>query len=248
MIGMTMMMPRMLEPELMDDDEQADAYAVADFAEPNQAFVDRFLRWFPDWTHGHAFDLGCGPADIPIRLCRALPGVRVTAIDGSRAMLARAQRSIAAAGLSDRIVVRERTLTGDGFAGTSPAVVVPWSDVPEVEGGFGAVDALISNSLLHHLHDPIVLWRAIAALGREGAPVLVMDLMRPSTPDEARRLVEMYAQDERPILKTDFFRSLCAALTPDEVKAQLAAHEDRLGGLHVEAVSDRHLVVWGRLT
>ena len=35
-------MPRVLEPELMDDPEQALAYARADFEKENQGFVDRF--------------------------------------------------------------------------------------------------------------------------------------------------------------------------------------------------------------
>ncbi|MBK8014274.1 MAG: class I SAM-dependent methyltransferase [Deltaproteobacteria bacterium] len=238
-------MSRVLEPELMDDDAQAEAYAVADFSEPNHAFVERFRRIFPEWTGGHVLDLGCGPADIPIRLCAALPGARVTAIDGSRSMLALARRSIVSASLSNRILLREGTLTSHGLAEPSNLAVTPWAAVNAAE--FGPVDALISNSLLHHLHDPAVLWRAIAGLGREGVPVLVMDLMRPSTPDDARRLVKLYAADERPVLKKDFFRSLCAALTVDEAREQLRAQSARLGGLSVEAVSDRHLVVWGRM-
>jgi hypothetical protein len=58
------MMPRVLEPELMDDPEQAVAYAKADFAKENQSFVNRFVEYYPDFTEGHVLDLGCGPADI----------------------------------------------------------------------------------------------------------------------------------------------------------------------------------------
>src|SRR4029453_12674769 len=76
-------MDRVLEPELMTDEDQALACPAADFPPPNQAFVDRFIAFFPDFTRGIVADLGCGPADIPIRLCRALPGVTVTAVDGS---------------------------------------------------------------------------------------------------------------------------------------------------------------------
>jgi trans-aconitate methyltransferase len=80
-------MKRILEPELMDDVAQARAYAQADFAEENQGFVDRFREYFPDWTGGHVVDLGCGPADIPIRFLRAFPDARVTGVDASRPML-----------------------------------------------------------------------------------------------------------------------------------------------------------------
>jgi hypothetical protein len=34
-------MDRILEPELMDDSAQVEAYARADFSEVNQGFVDR---------------------------------------------------------------------------------------------------------------------------------------------------------------------------------------------------------------
>src|SRR5881397_1651180 len=73
------MMPRVLEPELMNDPEQALAYAKADFEEENQGFVNRFRTYYPDLTEGHVLDLGCGPADIPIRFVRALPGSRCAA-------------------------------------------------------------------------------------------------------------------------------------------------------------------------
>lgn len=78
-------MNRVLEPELMTDHDQAEAYAAPDFAAVNQGFVDRFRARFPDFERGHLMDLGCGPADIPIRFCRALAGVTVTAVDGSTA-------------------------------------------------------------------------------------------------------------------------------------------------------------------
>ena len=54
-------MNRILEPELMDDPAQAEAYARADFAEENQGFVDRFKEYFPEFSQGKVLDLGCGP-------------------------------------------------------------------------------------------------------------------------------------------------------------------------------------------
>jgi hypothetical protein len=55
--------------------------------------------------------------------------------------------------------------------------------------------------------------------------------------------VEAYAGAEPEILRRDFFNSLCAAFTPDEVRAQL-----REAGLALEVldVEDRHLVARGR--
>ena len=61
-------MERILEPEVMDGEEQVRVYANADFAEENQGFVDQFLACTPKSGRKPVLDLGCGPADIPIRL------------------------------------------------------------------------------------------------------------------------------------------------------------------------------------
>jgi 2-polyprenyl-3-methyl-5-hydroxy-6-metoxy-1,4-benzoquinol methylase len=107
-------------------------------------------------------------------------------------------------------------------------------------------DILISNSLLHHLQNPATLWHSIVRFGRPGAIVFIMDLQRPHDPEQAQRLVSEYATDEPGILQTDFYNSLLAAYRPDEVKTQLKQHQ--LGQLEVESVSDRHMIVFGRLS
>ncbi len=220
-------MDRTPEPELMDDLGQARAYAEADFEEPNRMFVDLFLSRFPEWDgQGAILDLGCGPGDIVLRLARAFPACDVTGLDGSAAMLEFACAALAESGLDDRV----RFVRG----------LLPGAQLPRPR-----YQAITSNSLLHHLHRPGVLWEAISELAGPGAPILVMDLMRPGSRDLAQKIVETYAAEEPPVLKTDFYNSLLAAFEPGEIIEQL--REAGLGGLRVEAVSDRHLAVWGRM-
>jgi hypothetical protein len=76
-----------------------------------------------------------------------------------------------------------------------------------------------------------------------GTAIFVVDLLRPTSEAEAARLVETYCGNEPTILKHDFFHSLLAAFTLDEVRAQLQA--GALSSLRVLAVSDRHLAVHG---
>jgi len=221
-------MDRVLEPELMTDQDQALAYAAADFATPNQAFVERFIHLFPAFTGGTLVDLGCGPADIPIRLCRALTGVAVTAVDGSEAMLAPGRAAVAAARLGARIrLVCAR--------------------LPGLERPHDGFDGIISNSLLHHLPRPEVLWSEVTRLGRADAAVLVSDLHRPDSSERAREIVETYSGGEPEVLKRDFFHSLCATLTLTEVAAQIQ-NAGLDGALRCEMISDRHWAAWGRLT
>jgi SAM-dependent methyltransferase len=217
---------RVVEPELMEGEAQAAAYAQADFAEPNALFCRHVAARVRGVRCRRVVDLGCGPADIPLRLARRHPGWRFDAVDGSAAMLAHARRAIDAAGLSERIRVHRARLPG--------------ARLPR-----GAYDLVLSNSLLHHLHDPAVLWAEVVRLGRRGAVVVVMDLVRPASARAARAIVDRYAAGEPDLLREDFYRSLRAAFTPAEVRRQLA--RAGLSGLAVEAVSDRHMLVSGVL-
>src|SRR5271165_3826570 len=81
-------------------------------------------------------------------------------------------------------------------------------------------------------------------LGRRGAAVFVMDLIRPATQQAARDIVEAVAPREHPILKEDFYNSLCAAFTMEEVETQL--RQARML-LEVDQVSDRHMLIKGAL-
>ncbi len=218
-------MDRVLEPELMDDAEQALAYAKADFEKENQGFVDLFRRYFPDFTEGHVLDAGCGPADIPIRLARAVPGCRIIGVDGAPAMIRLAEEAVRAAGLTERIALQCVRLQDLALA--EPA------------------DAGISNSLLHHLANPLQFWYRLKQSVKPGGAVLVMDLLRPDSAEAAQAIVDHHAATESPILRRDFYRSLLATFTEDEVASQLA--ELNLSRLLIDVVDDRHWVVGGRI-
>jgi ubiquinone/menaquinone biosynthesis C-methylase UbiE len=217
-------MDRVLEPEIMDGEAEAQAYARADFSDSNEAYVADIIRSFPDRL-ARVVDLGCGPGDIAIRLSRAAPTARITAVDGSPAMLALARAALRSAQLESRVSFLE---------GRLPGVALP-------EGGF---DLVLSKDMLHHLPDPQVLWSEVKRLGRPGAAVCVMDLSRPETPAAAHEIVARVSGAEHPLLKTDFYNSLCAAFTADEVRAQLSAAGLALA---VNQLTERHLCVKGRL-
>ncbi len=222
-------MDRIPEPELMDEAEQAAAYARADFEEPHNRFIALLGERLSGLSHaGHALDLGCGSGDISIRFARArlYKDWEVDGVDGSAAMLAWARRDAAEAGLLRRVRFIEAFL--------------PTEDLPR-----DRYDLVFSNSLLHHLADPRVLWRSVQRWGALGAGVFVMDLLRPESPERARELVETHAAGEPKVLRTDFYNSLLAAYRLDEVEEQLV--KGGLEGLRVEVVSDRHFIAFGRL-
>jgi len=223
---MAVVMPRVPEPEVMDDPAQALAYARADFADVNQGFAGGLLARYPDLATGRVVDLGCGPGDIPIRLARLAPGLAVIGIDASLPMLRLGCAAVRAAGAGDR-------------------VRLVCARLPHVPLADGRAEAIVSNSLLHHLPDPMLLWTSLPRLGRPGAAVHVMDLFRPDSVEQARRIVQSAAGAADPLLEQDFFNSLLAAYTPAEVTGQLA--RAGLSHLACAVVSERHLLVSGRL-
>lgn len=220
-------MQRTLEPELMLDLEQAAAYAEADFSESDQRFVERFKELFGSSMVGEIIDLGCGPGNIALRLAETFSGCTITGVDGAAAMLDIArERAALVSGGTARIRFIEAALP-------SPALPA------------GQANGVVSNSLLHHLHDPSVLWATLTQVAAPGAPVLIADLRRPETPAAAWQIVDTYAPGAPDILREDFYNSLLAAFEVDEVMKQLKAAG--LTGLQAHAVGDRHLEVFGRM-
>jgi len=217
-------MERKPEPEWMDDPDEARAYAEADFAEVNAAFVERLLELAPAGAPIRALDLGCGPGDIVLRVKQARPAWCVVGLDAAMAMLRHARRN----------------------AGPDPAphwVIADAQGAPFPDASFSLV---FSNSILHHVADPGVLWREVRRLAKPGAAIFFRDLMRPASEEEARRLVLQYAGNESALLQEEFYRSFLAAYTVKEVWQQLV--ENGFGGLRVAAVTDRHLDIWGLVT
>jgi ubiquinone/menaquinone biosynthesis C-methylase UbiE len=218
-------MDRTPEPELMNDPAQALAYARADFADPHNRFIEQFRSCFPRWAgQGHVLDLGCGPGDICQRFARAFPQTHIHGIDGAAAMLNIGRDHLQHAQLTDRVQLIEGYLPG--------------ATLPRTQ-----YDAVISNSLLHHLYKPQVLWESVLQYAAPGAPVFVMDLRRPDTEQAAKALVELYAQNEPDILRHDFHHSLLAAYRVDEIQTQLRA--TGIDWLTVTALGDRHIIAHG---
>lgn len=220
-------MDRIPEPELMDDEAQAQAYANADFSQPHSLLMEHFTRCMPDLPKGGAWiDLGCGDTEITARLAKLCPKACIDAIDGSVAMLHYAKMRLVREGVAEQVRLIKATL-------------------PEIPVDRNSYDGILSNSLLHHLHNPQVLWDSVKALAKDHARIFIADLYRPQNEQQVKRFVEKYAATEPKILQRDFGNSLCAAFTLDEVRIQLKVAD--LAHLHIETISDRHLIVYGKL-
>lgn len=218
------MLPRVLEPEVMDTASEAEDYNAMDHSQVNRVFVDDLLaellrQRFPVDRPLRVFDAGTGTALIPIELARRAIRVEITAADLAEEMLKVARRNVTGSGL-DSVIQLVR------------------SDCKSLTESQAAFDVVMSNSILHHIPDPITVLRESWRILRPGGLLFVRDLMRPKEEIQLETLVETYAASANEHAQQMFRDSLRAALTVAEVR--VLADELGLATQSVRATSDRH--------
>ena len=191
-----MTLKRILEPEVMDTVEDARDYDGMDHSEVNRIFVDDFLA--TGFSHSDVLDLGTGTAQIPIELCRRHESCRVMAVDASVNMLEIAKFNIDVAGLLDRIQLSRL-------------------DAKDLSYSDEMFDAVISNSIIHHIPEPLDCLREAVRVTRPGGRLFFRDLLRPATREQLQHLVQTYTGDENEHSQQLFADSLHAALSLDEI-------------------------------
>jgi ubiquinone/menaquinone biosynthesis C-methylase UbiE len=211
------MLPRILEPEVMDSAEEARDYDAMDHDAVNRVFVADFLAV---WDGSNpVLDVGAGTAQIPIELCRQSTSAIVTCVDLAEHMLAIGRDNVERAGLHDRIRLERCDA----------------KRLPHTTGAFGAV---ISNSIVHHIPEPAEALAEMVRVTAPGGALLVRDLLRPDDEATLRRLVKQYAGGGNAHQQKMFADSLHAALTLAEIRSFVAA----LGfdPSEVRQTTDRH--------
>jgi len=211
------MLPRVLEPEVMDTLDDALDYDSMDHSEVNQRFVDDFVR-----AGGHPdliLDLGCGTALIPILLAEALPSSRIIAVDYSQNMLRIGQRHLVDKNLQDTIILVR-----------ADAKSLPFPDE--------AFSQVVSNSLIHHLACPKAAFDEAYRVTKRGGLLFFRDLVRPVDRQTLDRLVRLYAGDANEHQQQLLADSLAASLTIEEVAEMVRDY--KLSASHLKMTSDRH--------
>lgn len=219
------MLPRILEPEVMDSPEEAADYDAMDHREVNTRFVEdlraavtRVLRPAANDQAGSptdlevaasdptaqsrlcdVLDLGTGTAQIPILLCQQWADCRVMAVDAAVSMLDLARYNLEIANLTHRIQLAQ-------------------ADAKQLPFREAMFDVVMSNSIIHHIPQPLAVLREAVRVTRPGGVLFFRDLLRPQTREELEHLVQTYAADANPHQRQMFANSLRAALSLDEVR------------------------------
>jgi ubiquinone/menaquinone biosynthesis C-methylase UbiE len=226
------MLPRTLEPEVMDTAAEAADYDSMDHSSVNRLFVDDLLsaanaagfaeRLASGTDRLRVLDVGTGTAQIPIEFCQRPVNVDMVAIDLAAEMLLLAEQNIRDAGLHGSIVLEH-------------------VDAKKLPFGDGEFDWVISNSIVHHIPEPITCLREMQRVLKPGGLLFVRDLLRPNSSDQVESLVQTYASNDNDEQRQLFRQSLHAALTPTEMGVLM----ESLGwpANAVEQTSDRHWTV-----
>lgn len=213
-------------------DSLADAvdYDAMDHREVNRRFVEDFLASCaasPAATRnarsailpGELLDVGTGTAQIPLELCRRQPRWRVIAIDLSENMLAVGRGKIRMQGCQESIQLQR----------------VDAKQMPYADDRFAAV---MSNSIVHHIPDPLAMLKEALRVTRREGLLFVRDLQRPTDHAAIHHLVETYAGECNERQRQLYDQSLRAALALEEIRdivVELGFAADT-----VQPTSDRH--------
>jgi len=226
-----MTLQRKLEPEVMDSAEDASEYNEMDHSEVNQAFVDELLA-FLGTNEGFksrlddeeeeligVLDVGTGTALIPALLCDQHAAFKVMAVDMAVNMLELASYNVHASLRGDQIELVQADAKDLGYESEM-------------------FDVVISNSIVHHIHDPKQCVAEMVRVVQPGGAIFVRDLMRPESMETLESIVQTYAGDATEYCQQLFHQSLHAALTLDEMRQLVLDCGWNPDG--VQATSDRH--------
>lgn len=220
------MLPRVLEPEVMDTVADAVDYDAMDHTQVNRVFVDDLLRVWPISPNPcRVFDAGTGTAQIPIELLRRGVSAEIVAADAANEMLRLAEFNVAAAGFAHQIICRH-------------------CDCKSLSDTDATYDVVMSNSIIHHISDPALVFAECWRILKPGGLLFVRDLHRPRDLAEWDRLVDLYAGTATPHQRQLFRDSLQAALTVEEIQSLVT--ELGIIPAEVRMTSDRHWTLIAR--
>ncbi|MFN3149371.1 class I SAM-dependent methyltransferase [Bremerella sp.] len=218
------MLERILEPEVMDTPQEAMIYDEMDHNAVNEAFVTdliAFLGIDPDVEAEmiDIFDIGTGTARIPILLAERIPQCRIMAADASVAMLDVARINIDIAGMLERVQLAR-------------------VDAKQTDYEDGFFTGIMSNSIIHHIPEPLAVLKESVRLAEPGGWLFFRDLVRPESSEQVQQLVATYCGEEPEFAQKMFGESLQAALSLSEIREMVAS----LGfdPETVQLTSDRH--------
>jgi ubiquinone/menaquinone biosynthesis C-methylase UbiE len=216
---------RVLEPEVMEEPEGVAAYVDGASEEHLERLDAGFVRAAVRWARSGArvLDVGTGSGSIPLKMALRRPDLTLVGVDLSEGMLRAARERLKSAGLGGRLRFRR-------------------ADARRLPFRRGSFDLVISNSLIHHLADPVPVLDEIARVLAPGGRIFLRDLRRPG-PSRIRAHIRRHGRFYKGEMLRLFDASVRAAFKVAEVRELVGL--SRLAGCRVRPQLETYLVVEG---
>jgi ubiquinone/menaquinone biosynthesis C-methylase UbiE len=136
------------------------------------------------------------------------------------------------------LAIAERNVVTAKF---EESISLEWVDAKAPTYPDGSFDVVFSNSIVHHIPEPLAALVEMVRVLCSGGLLFVRDLLRPCDAETVETLVSTYAGDENSHQQQMFRESLHAALTLSEVRELLVS----LGNSAdcAEQTTDRHWTI-----
>lgn len=189
-------MARIPETEVMNDPSSVDAYTL----ETQYGGLASYLmqRLAPSESTLSIADIGCGPCGYYNQLVSTYPNSVFTGYEASTLMIEKA----------NLVVNPEKVTLVNSF--------IPDATLPSQ-----TYDIVISSLFLHQLPDPAPCWNTIKQIGKPGAKFYVFDLLRVEDSATCWGIVNGFTPTAPDVFKTDFYNTLRASFTVEEIQQQL---------------------------
>lgn len=197
-------MARILETEVMNDPASVEAYTQMTM---NDQGLARYLldTIAVNQASVKIADLGCGNCGYysgydPAfnTMYQTFPNAIFDGIEASAPMIAEAEKTIESA--------------------TTQLIQTKLPDASLINNNY---DIVFSSLFLHQLPDAMVCWNTIKQIGKLNSTFYVFDLLRVEDSATCTAIVEGMTPDAPDVFKTDFYNTLRASFTVNEIKQQL---------------------------
>lgn len=212
-------MLRIVEPELMLDSDQVISFAKGKKDYSIEGFISAYKKYV-NFESGTIVDLGSGTGEYLVALEKEFPNLKIFGYDGSSSMTNYAKQYVQ----EQKSFVEVNCL--------------------EFKYILQKADCVVSTNTLHHLHDPKVFWEAVKRVSNR---CLIMDIVRPDTNEQAELIVEQYANNEPELFKQDFYNSLLAAFSLEELVEQISDTQLKVDMIPGRFNTLKSFIVHGRL-
>ncbi len=143
-------------------------------------------------------DIGCGPCGYYNELLNIYQNSVFTSYDASALMLEKA-----------KLVVNPEKVT------------LVNSFIPDASLPANTYDIVLNSLFLHQLPNPAPCWDTIKQIGKKGAKFYAFDLLRVEDSDACWAIVNGMACGSPSVFQQDFYNTLRASFTVEEIEQQL---------------------------